>query len=71
MNWEIEDDTQNAIDGYCCFMFKLCPTILQLHGIQPARLLCPWDFPEKNTGVGCHFLLQYTIDVHTMYKTHN
>ena len=25
---------------------------------QPARLLCPWDFPGKNTGVGCHFLLQ-------------
>ena len=21
-------------------------------------LLCPWDFPGKNTGVGCHFLLQ-------------
>ena len=28
------------------------------HGWQPARLLCPWDFPNKNTGVGCHFLLQ-------------
>ena len=27
-------------------------------GLQPARLLCPWDFPGKNTGVGCHFLLQ-------------
>ena len=23
-----------------------------------ARLLCPWDFPGKNTGLGCHFLLQ-------------
>ena len=31
---------------------------LQFHGLQPSRLLCPWDFPEKNTGVGCHFLLQ-------------
>ena len=27
------------------------------HRLQPARLLCPWDFPGKNTGVGCHFLL--------------
>ena len=27
-------------------------------GVQPARLLCPWDFPGKNTRVGCHFLLQ-------------
>ena len=25
---------------------------------EPARLLCPWDFPGKNTGVGHHFLLQ-------------
>ena len=28
------------------------------HRRQPTRLLCPWDFPGKNTGVGCHFLLQ-------------
>ena len=28
------------------------------HGLQPTRLLCPWDFPGKSTGVGCHFLLQ-------------
>ena len=28
------------------------------HGLQPARLLCPWDSPGKNPGVGCHFLLQ-------------
>ena len=27
---------------------------------QPTRLLCPWDSPGKNTGVGCHFLLQCT-----------
>ena len=25
---------------------------LQSHGLQPARLLCPWDFPGKNTGMG-------------------
>ena len=28
------------------------------HGLSPARLFCPWDSPSKNTGVGCHFLLQ-------------
>ena len=27
-------------------------------GLQSARLLCPWDSPGKNTGVGCHFLIQ-------------
>ena len=28
------------------------------HRLWPTRLLCPWDFPGKNTRVGCHFLLQ-------------
>ena len=28
------------------------------HGLWLARLLSPWDFPGKNAGVGCHFLLQ-------------
>ena len=28
------------------------------HRRQPTRLLCPWDSPGKNTGVGCHFLFQ-------------
>ena len=27
-------------------------------GLQPTRLLCPWYFSDKNTGMGCHFLLQ-------------
>ena len=31
---------------------------LQPFALQPARLLCPWGFPGKNTGVGCHFLHQ-------------
>ena len=33
-----------------------CPTS-RSHGLQPTRLLHPWDFPSKNTGVGCHCLL--------------
>ena len=28
------------------------------HRWQPTGLLCPWNSPGKNTGVGCHFLLQ-------------
>jgi len=35
-----------------------CPTLCNLHGLEPARLLCPWDFPGKSAGAGCHFLLQ-------------
>ena len=30
---------------------------LRPHGLQPTRLLCPWDFPGNSTGVGCHCLL--------------
>ena len=33
---------------------RLCATPRR----QPTRLPCPWDSPDKNTGVGCHFLLQ-------------
>ena len=28
------------------------------HGLQPTRLLCPWNSPDKNIGVGCHSLLR-------------
>ena len=42
----------------CCLFAQLCLTLLQRYGLQPASSLCPWDFPGKNTGVGCHFLLQ-------------
>ena len=38
-----------------------CPALLQPHGLWPSRLLCPWDCPGQNTGVGCHFLLEGII----------
>ena len=38
-------------------LLQSCPT-LRPHRRQPTRLPCPWDSPGKNTGVGCHFLLQ-------------
>ena len=37
---------------------QLCPTLCDPHRWQPTRLSRPWDSPDKNTGVGCHFLLQ-------------
>ena len=36
------------------------------HGLQPTRLLRPWDFPDKSTGVGCHCLLRILL-----YQTPN
>ena len=40
------------------------------HRRQPTRLPCPWDSPGKNTGVGCHFLLQqmYLKDLITSFQ---
>ena len=31
------------------------------HGLQPTRLLHPWDFPDKSTGVGCHCLFHFLV----------
>ena len=46
--------------AYVCVHAKSLQSYLTLcHFMdQPTRFLCPWDFPGKNTGVGCHFFLQ-------------
>ena len=53
--------------GICVVCLCVCVCILShyshihlflTYGLQPTRLLCPWDSPGKNTGVGCHALLQ-------------
>ena len=41
----------------CMLVSQLCLT-LQLHGLYPTRFLCPQNSPGKNTGMGCHSLLQ-------------
>ena len=41
-----------------CVSCSVMSDSLQSHELYPTRLLCPWDFPGKNTGVGCHALLQ-------------
>ena len=41
-----------------CMYAQSCLTLFWPYGLWPARLLYPWDFPGKNTEVGCHFLLQ-------------
>ena len=58
----------------CSFVFSLCKVIkecvcvcyvalvmsdsLRAYGLYPARILCSWDSPVKNTRMGCHVLLQ-------------
>ena len=41
-----------------CVSCSVVPDSLRPHGLQSTRFLCPWDFPGKDTGAGCHFLLQ-------------
>ena len=49
-----KEHTMNALCGvHGCLVGKLCSTLLWSHGLQPARLLCPRDFPGKNPRVGC------------------
>ena len=43
----------------CCCVTSVVSSSVRPHRRQPPRLPRPWDSPGKNTGVGCHFLLQY------------
>ena len=54
--------------AYLTMVYELCQAIRLSHSVvsdslrpsgpEPTRLFCPWDYPSKNTGVSCHFLLQ-------------
>ena len=45
------------IEGACSLIHS-CPTLCDPHGLQPAWLLCPWNSPGKNIGMGSHSFLQ-------------
>ena len=45
--WECESESHSVVSDS-----------LSSHGLYPTRLLRPWNFPGKSTGVGCNFLLQ-------------
>ena len=50
---------QEALILECCVCQSLAMSnSLQSYGLQPSRLLYSWNSPGKNTGVGCHSLLQ-------------
>ena len=42
----------------CCKVASVMSDSVQSHRWQPTRIPHPWDSPGKNTGLGCHFLLQ-------------
>ena len=48
---------ENRVTAAAAKSLQSCPTV-QPHRRQPTSLTRPWDSPGKNTGAGCHFLLQ-------------
>ena len=66
--WENLWPSPGHLPCCCCSVSKLCLGVnqvtsvvsnsLQSHGLWSSRLLCPWDSPGKNPGVGCPVLLQ-------------
>ena len=71
--WKRKPKRYKDLDIFCCCLVtKLCPTLLQLHGQWHTRILCPWDSPDKNTRVDCHFLPQgifpdQGLNLHLLY----
>ena len=61
-----------ASDLYsCCANSFRHVQLLGPHGLQPTRLLSRRNFPDKNTGLGCHFLLQNIEKTTTRHKVRN
>ena len=61
--WERERRLRRCFAPKCLGLYESvsCSELsnsLQLHELWPTRLLCPWNSPGKNTGMGSHFLLQ-------------
>ena len=58
-NWKLKcPSTVLLLPAACCQVTSVVSDSVRPNGRQPTRLLRPWDAPGKNTGVGCHFLLQ-------------
>ena len=50
--------SQVALTYIHCYVTSVVSDSVQSHRRHPTRVPRPWDSPGKNTGVGCHFLLQ-------------
>ena len=57
----IEYTFKNILYYICMRVYPVMLDSLWPHGLSPGRCFCPWNLPCKNTGMGCHFLLQGTF----------
>ena len=58
------NSSRSAVLKFLCVCVCMCSVMsdsLWPHGLQLTRVPCPWNFPDKNTRVGCHFILQGTF----------
>ena len=57
--------------GFPLLLLLLSRSDVRPHRWQPTRLRCPWDSLGKNTGVGCHFLLQsgFPLGLHNFLQS--
>ena len=55
---ENENNCNGSCCSCCCYVTSVVSDSVWPRRWRPTRLPCPWDSPGKNTGVGCHFLLQ-------------
>ena len=61
LHWQVDSLPLIHLGSPCCTLkVKVSRTVVSIfwgsHGLQPARLLCPWNSPGKSTRMGCHFL---------------
>ena len=54
----LQECQQLTLTLWVCSVALVMSDSVRPYRQQPTRLLCPWDSPGKNTGVGCHFLLR-------------
>ena len=64
---------QKVVKGLCCTsgnhddcLYQFSREMKQCKRYKPLLTLCPWDSPDKNTGVGCHFLLSGMFLTHEL-----
>ena len=55
---KIQSERESHCCCCCCQVASVVSDSVRPHRWQPTRLPRPWDSPGKNTGVGCHFILQ-------------
>jgi len=51
-----------AHNGLLCLVAQSCLTLMSPCGLEPTRLLCPWGFSGRNTGVDCHCMQAWPRD---------